>query len=117
MTPASRCPAGSGSAIARALMREHADLVILDEPSAGLDADAEHQLARALPRGGTRLLVSHRLGHLRGADRIVVLAGGAVVELGSHDQLMQRDGTYARLFALQARGYQDSRVAHGLEVA
>ncbi len=98
-------------AIARALMREHADLVILDEPSAGLDAEAEHQLQGALPDGGTRVLVSHRLGHLRGADRIAVLAGGAVVELGSHDQLMQRGGIYARLFGLQARSYQDSRVA------
>jgi ATP-binding cassette subfamily B protein len=104
-------------AIARALMREHADLVILDEPSAGLDANAEHQLQRALAGGGTRLLVSHRLGQLRGADRIAVLAGGAVVELGSHDQLMQSGGPYARLFALQARDYQDARVAGALEVA
>jgi ATP-binding cassette subfamily B protein len=99
-------------AIARALMRRDADLVILDEPSAGLDAEAEHQLHRALAGAGhaARLSISHRLGGLRAADRIAVLHGGEIAELGNHDQLMQRGGHYARLFRLQARDYQDARI-------
>ena len=61
-------------------------------------------------RGRTRLLVSHRMAALRGADLIVTLVGGRIAEQGSHDELMDADGEYARLFRLQADGYQDARV-------
>jgi ATP-binding cassette subfamily B protein len=104
-------------AVARCLIREDAELLILDEPSAGLDAEAEHRLHRALEqhaRGKTRILISHRLGALRGADTIVVLTGGAITERGSHDALIAAGREYARLFALQAAGYRDRTLArHG----
>ncbi|TWD82532.1 ATP-binding cassette subfamily B protein [Kribbella amoyensis] len=101
-------------AIARTLMRRDRDLLILDEPSAGLDAESEHQLhqsLRAFRAGRTSLLVSHRLGTLRDADRIVVLSGGRITETGTHDELMSAEQSYARLFTLQASGYGDARVA------
>ena len=95
-------------ALARGLLRD-AGLVILDEPSAGLDAEAEHEVHRMLAdhrRGRTSLLISHRLGAIRDADTIAVLDDGRIVERGSHDDLVDRNGVYARLFALQAVGYR-----------
>lgn len=97
-------------------MREDVDLLILDEPSSGLDADAElhlHETLRQQGAGRTQLLISHRLSALRSADVIAVLAGGRIAEQGSHDELMRAAGPYARLFTLQARGYQDERLAAG----
>ncbi|SDS88170.1 ABC transporter ATP-binding protein [Actinoplanes derwentensis] len=96
-------------ALARALVRTHGDLLILDEPSAGLDAEAEHQVHERLRdhrRGRTSLLISHRMSTIRQADTIVVLGAGAVVERGGHDELITAGGEYARLFALQAAGYR-----------
>lgn len=97
-------------ALARAFLRDARDLLILDEPASGLDAEAEHAIHAELAAhraGRTSVLISHRLGSVRDADRIVVLADGAVAELGTHDELMTRDGAYARLFRLQASGYHD----------
>ncbi len=97
-------------AIARAFLRRDADLMILDEPSSGLDARAEEEVHRAMRRlraGRTGLLVSHRLSTLRDADVIHVLDGGRVVEHGDHAQLMAAGGVYAELFLLQAAGYRD----------
>jgi len=97
-------------AIARAFLRHDADLMILDEPSAGLDAEAEHEVQRtlrALRAGRTSLLISHRLAALRYADLCYVLDEGQVVERGTHAELLAAGGTYARLFALQASGYRD----------
>ncbi|MGN9919537.1 ABC transporter ATP-binding protein [Micromonospora palomenae] len=96
-------------ALARSFLRADRDLLILDEPSAGLDAEAEadlHRRLRELRDGRTTLLISHRLGTVRNADRIVVLRDGRVVEQGSHDELLAAQGAYARLFNLQAAGYQ-----------
>ncbi|MBO2450794.1 ABC transporter ATP-binding protein [Actinomadura barringtoniae] len=96
-------------AIARALLRDDADLLILDEPSSGLDAEAEHEVHTRLREhraGRTSLLISHRLSTVREADSIVVLSGGAVAERGTHDGLLAAGGVYARLFTLQASGYQ-----------
>ncbi|NUT53327.1 MAG: ABC transporter ATP-binding protein [Saccharothrix sp.] len=100
-------------ALARAFLRHRCDLMILDEPSAGLDAQAEHDVHASLRRhraGRTSLLISHRLGAVRDADEIVVLGGGRVVERGGHDALIGAGGEYARLFALQASGYQAQEV-------
>ncbi|MFB9236644.1 ABC transporter ATP-binding protein [Plantactinospora siamensis] len=97
-------------ALARAFLRANRDLLILDEPSSGLDAEAEHDLHRRLRdlrTGATSLLISHRLNAVREADLIVVLDEGRVVERGNHAELLARGGRYARLFALQSRGYRD----------
>jgi ATP-binding cassette subfamily B protein len=100
-------------ALARTLMRSNADLLILDEPSSGLDAAAEHELHEAMRRyrsGRTSLLISHRLGALRNATAIAVLSDGVIAEMGTHDELMTHGGLYTTLFTLQAADYQDDRV-------
>jgi ATP-binding cassette, subfamily B, bacterial len=98
-------------AVARAFLRDDADVLILDEPSAGLDAQAEshlHQRLAALRPGRLSLLISHRLNTMRDADRILVIDEGRVVESGCHDELMAAGGRYAQLFQLQSEGYQAS---------
>ncbi|MUL40257.1 ABC transporter ATP-binding protein [Streptomonospora sp. PA3] len=95
-------------ATARALLRRGRDLLFLDEPTSGLDAAAEqdlHDRLRELRAGTTTVLISHRLGTLRHADRIVVLQDGRITEEGGHDELMAAQGEYARLFSLQAADY------------
>ncbi|HQR30244.1 MAG TPA: ABC transporter ATP-binding protein [Anaeromyxobacteraceae bacterium] len=96
-------------AIARAFMRD-AEVLVLDEPTASIDAESEHQLFlrfRELAAGRTAIVISHRFSTVRMADRIAVLQGGRLAELGSHAELMARGGRYAHLFALQAQGYAD----------
>jgi ATP-binding cassette, subfamily B, bacterial len=95
-------------ALARALLRGGRDLVILDEPSSGLDAEAEseiHSRLQSYRHDRTTILISHRLNTVRDADNIVVLADGMVAEQGNHAMLMAGRGMYARLFTLQARGF------------
>ena len=95
-------------AIARAYMRD-AQLLILDEPTAALDARAEYEVFgrfKELSRGKTVVLISHRFSSVRMADRIVVLVDGAVEADGTHEQLVQQGGRYAELFELQAAGYR-----------
>ncbi|MEU7874943.1 ABC transporter ATP-binding protein [Dactylosporangium sp. NPDC049140] len=94
-------------ALARAFFRD-SPLVILDEPSASLDARAERALfdsVRELYRNKTVVLISHRFSTVRTADRIIVLDGGRIVEQGSHNELMARDGLYAELFSIQASAF------------
>ncbi|MBF9128858.1 ABC transporter ATP-binding protein [Plantactinospora sp. S1510] len=97
-------------ALARAFLRDRRDLMILDEPSAGLDAEAEYQIYSSLRKyrdGQTSLLISHRLSAVRDAEHIVVLSDGQVAEQGDHLTLMTARGLYARLFNMQAAGYQN----------
>ncbi len=95
-------------ALARAYMRD-AQVLILDEPTASLDARAEYEVFQRfaeLTRGKSAILISHRFSTVRMADRIIVLEKGQLLEIGSHEELLQKDGKYAELFHLQAMGYR-----------
>ena len=95
-------------ALARAFMRNKADILVLDEPTAAMDAEAEFQIfdrLRSLTKKQMVILISHRFSTVRMADTIVVLSGGELVEQGTHENLLQAGGRYARLFSLQAAGY------------
>lgn len=95
-------------ALARAYMRD-AEVLILDEPTAALDARAEYEVFQRfaeLTKGKTAVLISHRFSTVRMADRILVLEKGELLEIGSHQELLRKNGRYAELFALQAKGYQ-----------
>ena len=95
-------------ALARAYMRE-AQLLILDEPTAALDARAEFEVFvrfNELMAGRMAIVISHRFSTVRMADRIVVLEQGEIAEQGTHEELVARGGLYAELFAMQAAGYQ-----------
>jgi ATP-binding cassette subfamily B protein/ATP-binding cassette subfamily C protein len=97
-------------AVARAFMRDEAEVLVLDEPTASIDAEAEHELFhrfQELAADRTAIVISHRFSTVRIADRIAVLHGGRLEELGTHAELLARDGRYAHLFRLQARGYLD----------
>jgi ATP-binding cassette subfamily B protein len=105
-------------ALARAFLRGERDLMILDEPSSGLDAEAEHEIHASLAgerRSCATVLISHRLNTVRDAEHIVVLSDGVISEQGGHEALMARSGTYARLFSLQAKGYADTAVGSASE--
>lgn len=94
-------------ALARAYMRD-AQLIILDEPTAALDARAEHEVFvrfAELMKGKAAVLISHRFSTVRMADRILFLEHGQLLELGSHEELVVKGGKYAELFRLQAKGY------------
>ncbi len=96
-------------ALSRAFMRIRADVLVLDEPTAAMDARAEalvFERFRQLGRDRMTILISHRFSTVRMADQIAVLEHGRVIERGSHEELMQREGHYAALFSLQARGYR-----------
>ena len=110
-------------ALARGFMRDRSLLLVLDEPTAALDAETEHALferyaaatrrdptatlAESRPDSGRiTVLVSHRFSTVRMADLIVVLDGARVVEVGTHDELMARQGQYAELYSIQAAAYK-----------
>src|SRR3989475_2997644 len=95
-------------ALARAYMRD-AQVLILDEPTAALDARAEYEVFlrfAELTKGKMAVLISHRFSTVRMADRIIVLQGGELVDQGTHEELLARGGLYAELFSLQAAGYR-----------
>lgn len=99
---------------AAAARQAGADVLVLDEPTAALDIRAETALYEnflALTQGCTTVLVSHRCSSVRHADRIAVIAGGRVAELGTHEELVAAGGRYARMFALQAAAYAEDAVA------
>ena len=90
-------------AIARAIYKD-APILILDEATSALDTESERAVQSALEtlmQGRTTLVIAHRLSTIERADRIVVLVGGQIVEVGSHEQLLKHDGTYASLYHLQ----------------
>jgi ATP-binding cassette, subfamily B, bacterial len=96
-------------ALSRAFMRSDADILVLDEPTAAMDAGAEAQIFahfQTLTRNRIAILISHRFSTVRMADQIVVIQHGHIIERGSHAELMLINGHYAHLFSLQARGYQ-----------
>ncbi|HZT66763.1 MAG TPA: ABC transporter ATP-binding protein [Acidimicrobiales bacterium] len=101
-------------ALARGFMRQAPLLLVLDEPTAALDAETEHALFERYAEvargdnsaGQITVLVSHRFSTVRMADLIVVLDGARVVEAGSHDELVARDGPYAELYGIQAASYR-----------
>ncbi len=95
-------------ALSRAFMRD-AEILVLDEPTAALDAEQEYQIFqrfRQLTKDRIAVLISHRFSTVRMADRIAVIEDGTIAELGSHEELMQQGGTYAHLFNIQAQGYR-----------
>ncbi|MFP5319691.1 MAG: ABC transporter ATP-binding protein [Acidimicrobiia bacterium] len=101
-------------ALGRAMMREAPLLLVLDEPTASLDPSTEHALFEryagaasdaARRSGAITVLVSHRFSTVRMADLIVVFCDGGVAEIGTHQELVAAEGTYAELYGLQARAY------------
>ncbi len=102
--------------IARALLRDK-PILLLDEATSALDAQSEHVVQQALDKlaeGRTTLVIAHRLSTVRGADRIIVMDRGKVVDQGTHAELLERGGIYADLYRLQ---FQDKRRTDGAEVA
>jgi len=95
-------------ALARAFMRD-AEILVLDEPTASLDAETEYEIFRRfqeLTVGKMAILISHRFSTVRMADRIIVIQEGRIVEIGSHEELLSQRGIYGHLFGLQAEGYR-----------
>ena len=96
-------------ALARAFMRNKADILVLDEPTSAIDAQAEFDIFnhfRSLTENQMVFLISHRFSTVRMADKILVIEAGEVVEQGTHNELLQVNGRYAKLFSLQAAGYK-----------
>ncbi len=96
-------------ALSRAFMRSEADILVLDEPTASMDAASEAAVFehfRHLSRQKMTILISHRFSTVRNADQILVMHDGRILESGNHESLMAADGQYAQLFRLQAKGYQ-----------
>jgi ATP-binding cassette subfamily B protein len=95
-------------ALSRAFMRSDADILVLDEPTAAMDAAAEAEVFehfRGMSASKMTILISHRFSTVRAANHIIVLSGGRIIEQGNHEALMAMGGQYAQLFALQRKGY------------
>jgi ATP-binding cassette subfamily B protein len=95
-------------ALGRAFMRD-SEVLVLDEPTAALDAEREYEIFqrfRELTDGKIAILISHRFSTVRMADRIAVIENGQLTELGDHQELLDYDGVYAKLFNMQAEGYR-----------
>lgn len=96
-------------ALSRAFMRSQADILVLDEPTSAIDAQAEFEIFnhfRAITQNQMVLLISHRFSTVRMANKILVIENGEVIEQGTHEDLLKLGGRYAKLFLLQAAGYQ-----------
>lgn len=96
-------------ALSRAFMRTGADILVLDEPTSAMDAEAEVKIFeqfRQATENQMAILISHRFSTVRMADKIIVLSHGELIEQGTHEELLAAQGRYARLFNMQAAGYQ-----------
>jgi ABC-type multidrug transport system fused ATPase/permease subunit len=96
-------------ALSRAFMRRDADILVLDEPTSAMDAEAETRIFdqfRVATENQMAILISHRFSTVRRADEILVLSAGKVLEYGTHEELLAKNGRYAKLFNMQAAGYQ-----------
>lgn len=104
-----------GEAQKIAIARVHASnsqIVLLDEPSSALDPIAEHEMVETMYKAcidKSMVLISHRLSNMTSLDCIYVIDDGQIVEQGSHNELMEQNGIYARMFSMQAEGYRDER--------
>src|SRR3989344_1083677 len=95
-------------ALARPLFR-NADILILDEPTSAVDAKAEYELFKKfkdITKNNITILISHRFSTVRMANKIIVIHKGKIIEIGSHNELLKKNGRYAKLFKLQAKGYE-----------
>jgi subfamily B ATP-binding cassette protein MsbA len=111
-------------AIARAILK-NAPILILDEATSALDTESEQYVQAALAnlmRGRTVFVIAHRLSTVRRASRIAVIEGGQITEIGTHEELMQKSGTYQRLYNLQfstgdpvSNGSREAALAANLE--
>ncbi len=100
-------------AIARGFYRSH-NLIILDEPTAAIDPYEETRIYNRfaeLSRGKSAVIVTHRIGSVRLADRILVMQDGRAVQLGTHEELMREEGEYRRLWEAQEQWYRESEAA------
>ena len=96
-------------ALSRAFMRSDADILVLDEPTAAMDASSEAEVFehfRTASRSKMTILISHRFSTVRAAAQIIVIHQGRILERGTHESLLEEDGQYAHLFTLQAQGYK-----------
>jgi len=96
-------------ALSRAFMRSDADILVLDEPTAAMDAASEAAIFdhfQSQSHNKMTILISHRFSTVRAADRIIVIHDGEILEQGDHESLLAENGQYAHLFKLQAKGYQ-----------
>ena len=94
-------------ALSRAYFK-NADILIFDEPSAALDAEAEDRIFKNfedISEGKTGIMISHRISAARMSNKIIVLDGGIITECGSHDELVEKNGLYAKLYNLQKEKY------------
>jgi len=94
---------------ARALVAD-AKILVLDEATANIDSYTERQIQKALLtllEGRTGMVIAHRLATIRGADRIIVLQNGELIETGNHDELMQKNGLYAKLYNMNYASFDD----------
>lgn len=94
-------------ALARAFYKKY-QLLVFDEPSSALDPEAEYELfqnIKKIDKEKTVIYISHRLSTTISADKIIVFDNGSIIEVGSHDELMKKDGLYAELFSKQAQYY------------
>ena len=95
-------------ALSRAYFK-NADILIFDEPSAALDAEAEDRIFKNfedISEGKTGIMISHRISAARMSNKIIVLDGGIITECGSHDELVEKNGLYAKLYNLQKEKYR-----------
>lgn len=96
-------------ALSRAFMRKNADILVLDEPTSAIDAEAEYHIFERLKEVALNqivIIISHRFSTVRMADHIFVVENGEILERGSHEELMEKNGKYAKLFTIQAQGYK-----------